>query len=123
MSGALQVVAGTPAYVCAAEGPPIDGERAAADIIGTAFSAGTRRVVIPVSRLPRAFFDLKTCLAGEVLQKFVNYGFQVALVGDISAALAESKPLADFVRESNRGHQVWFVPDLQALEARLVGKP
>ena len=74
---------------------------------------------VPVERLPPAFLDLKTRLAGEVLQKFVNYGLKVALVGDISAAVARSEALRDFVRESNRGRSVWFVEDLAALEAKL----
>ena len=40
-------------------------------------------------------------------------------MGDVSAAVAASDPLRDFVRESNRGATVWFVDDLAALEARL----
>ena len=56
---------------------------------------------------------------GELLQKFVNYGRRVVILGDVSQAVAGSKALRDFVRESNRGASVWFVPDMAALEARL----
>jgi len=30
------------------------------------------------------FFDLSTGLAGEILQKFVNYHVKIAIVGDFS---------------------------------------
>lgn len=58
------------------------------------------------------FFELRTGLAGEVLQKYTNYGVQLAIVGDFSKF--ESKALRDFIRESNRGEQVFFLPNEQA---------
>jgi hypothetical protein len=53
------------------------------------------------------------------MQKFVNYGVRLAIVGDISAHVAASTPFRDLVYESNRGRQVWFVADLDALDSRL----
>jgi hypothetical protein len=76
-------------------------------------------VVIPVSRLSDDFFRLSTRLAGDVLQKFVNYRLRVAIVGDMSQWTAQSGPLRDFVSESNRGRSVWFMADLDELEQRL----
>ena len=76
-------------------------------------------MAIPAARLSPDFLRLSTGLAGEVLQKFVNYGLRVAIVGDVSAAAAASAPLRDFIGESNRGGHVWFVPDLAALEAKI----
>jgi len=61
-------------------------------------------------------------VAGEILQKLINYRFRVAILGDVSAAVAGSAALRDFVVESNRGEMVWFLPDLAALEARLTGQ-
>ena len=121
MTGAVTEIAGRRAYVCATDGPPIAAERDAADILGETFSAEARLVVIPVARLSPAFLDLKTRLAGEVLQKFVNYQRQVVILGDVAEAVAGSDALRDFVGESNRGRSVWFVPDLAALEAKLAG--
>jgi len=43
----------------------------------------------------------------------------VAVVGDIAAHVEAGDALRDFVRESNRGTQLWFVPDVDALRARL----
>lgn len=109
---------GVPVLVCAADGSPIATVQDALDIIGSAFSlAGT--VAIPVSRLDERFFTLRTGLAGEIMQKFVNYRVRLVIVGDISAHTAASTALADLVRESNRGGQVWFVADLDELDTRL----
>ena len=41
-----------------------------------------------------------------MLQKFVNYQMRLAIVGDFSHYT--SKPLQDFIRESNQGRQVGF---------------
>ncbi|WP_334162090.1 DUF4180 domain-containing protein [Phenylobacterium sp.] len=121
MTDRILELGGVPVLVCAEVGPPLASDREASDIVGEALGGGVRVIAIPVGRLPPAFLDLKSRLAGEVLQKFVNYGLQVALVGDVSAAVARSGPLRDFVRESNRGRSVWFVEDLAALEAKLAG--
>lgn len=114
-------LAGVPVLVCSGAGPPISGDRDAADLVGEALSAGAAWLALPVARLGDGFLDLSTRLAGEVLQKFVNYGLGVAIVGDVSGAVAHSTALRDFVRESNRGRHIWFVADLAELEARLAG--
>jgi hypothetical protein len=118
VSGRIAEVAGVSAYVCDPVGPALD-ERLASDILGETFAADVRLVVIPTSRLSPAFLDLKTRLAGDLLQKFVNYRRHVVILGDLSAALAGSGALRDFVRESNRGRSIWFVADLAELEGRL----
>ena len=119
MSGAAITLAGVPIHACAPDGPKLDGERAATDIIGEMFGSGAQLAAIPVGRLGEGFLTLGTRVAGGVVQKFVNYGVRVAFVGDISEAVARSDALRDFVRESNRGPHVWFVADLAELEAKL----
>jgi hypothetical protein len=120
---AVREIAGLRVLVCAAEGDPIGADRDAVDLLGEAMSGDANMVAIPVTRLSPAFLDLKTRLAGELLQKFVNYGRRVAIVGDVSAAVARSDALRDFVRESNRGRHIWFVDDLEALKRRLAPAP
>lgn len=107
------------AHVLPQEGPSLAGVADFNDIIGDMFSTGATLAVIPAARLTPEFLRLSSGLAGEVLQKFVNYGLRVAVLGDIAPALEASAPLRDFVRESNRGSQVWFLADLAELEARL----
>ena len=41
------------------------------------------------------------------MQKFVNYGVRCAIYGDYSRYT--SKPLRDFIYESNKGKDVFFV--------------
>ena len=121
MSGEPQTIAGKVVYVCSADGPKLDGERAATDIIGDSYMSHPAVVAIPVERLSPDFLTLSNRVAGGVIQKFVNYGVAVAFLGDVTAAVAASNALRDFVRESNRGRHVWFVADMAALEAKLRG--
>ena len=114
-----QEIAGVTTLVVDREGPMIDTRQAAVDVVGDALSTRAKLVAIPVERLTPAFFQLRTGLAGEVAQAFVNYGLNLAIVGDVSAEVERSAPLADWVRECNRGAQVWFVPTLDALAERL----
>ncbi|MBL8555997.1 MAG: DUF4180 domain-containing protein [Phenylobacterium sp.] len=121
MSDEVRQIAGATVYVCAAEGPKLDSERAATDIIGDSYASRPALVAIPVERLGADFLALSNRIAGNVIQKFVNYGVAVAFVGDVSDAIAQSTALRDFVRESNRGRHVWFVADMAELEAKLAG--
>lgn len=117
MGGEARVLGGVTVWVCAEAGAPLGRE--VSEVIGEAFGAGARVVAIPVARLDPGFLDLSTRIAGEALQRFVNYGFVAAIVGDLGEALGRSGALADFVRESNRGRHVWFVADLDELAVRL----
>lgn len=64
------------------------------------------RIVMNKGSVSEAFFVLSSGLAGDVLQKFSNYQTKLAIFGDYSRYT--SKPLRDFIRESNRGNQVFF---------------
>jgi hypothetical protein len=59
-----------------------------------------------------AFFDLKSGLAGEILQKVSNYRRRLVVLGDFSSET--SRALRDFIYESNRTGQVVFAADLEA---------
>lgn len=64
------------------------------------------------------FFDLKTRLAGDILQKFSNYNVCLAIVGDFS--MYTSKALKDFIHESNKGKRVCWVSNLEEALAALL---
>ncbi|HEU5375342.1 MAG TPA: DUF4180 domain-containing protein [Ktedonobacteraceae bacterium] len=119
MSDTLTTIHDLLALVCAPDGDKVKSEREALDLIGEALSSGAELVLVPVERLPEAFFQLKTGLAGQILQKFVLYQRRLVIFGDISHHLTQSRALRDFVHETNRGHQVWFVMNLQELDERL----
>lgn len=115
------VIDGVPVLRCAADGPSLDGERAAVDLIGSA-SGRAEVVAVPVARIAPAFFTLAGGVAGEVVQKFANYRLRLAVVGDVTEHVAASTALRDFVREADRGGQTWFVADEAELAARLRGQ-
>jgi len=71
------------------------------------YEANTKSVVISKKLISEDFFILSTGLAGEILQKYINYGGRIAIFGDYSHYT--SKPLKDFIYESNKGKDVFFV--------------
>jgi len=107
---------------CAPEGTRLHSDRDAVDLIGAAFEHHATLVVLPVDCLDDDFFRLRTRIAGEIIQKFVNYRMRLAIVGDISRHLDESSALRAFVNESNRGKDLWFMASLEELDLRL-GQP
>jgi hypothetical protein len=71
--------------------------------------------VISKEAISEDFFVLSTGVAGDVVQKFVNYHFRVAIVGDFSKYT--SKSLHDYMFECNTGKHLYFVASEQeALE-------
>ncbi|MEH0840972.1 DUF4180 domain-containing protein [Micromonospora sp. CPCC 205711] len=115
----LATLHGRTLLACAVDGPTLCSAADATDVIGDALGHGVDLVVLPVGRLAPEFFVLRTGVAGEVVQKFVNYRLQLAVVGDISAHVTRSNALRDFVAEANRGRQLWFVDTMAELEERL----
>jgi hypothetical protein len=100
---------------------PVSQRQDALDLLGASWGTDVEIVVLDVADVAPECFDLRTGLLGELLQTFVNYRIRVALVGDLTAPLATSGALRDFVVESNRGRQVWFLADEAELGRRLAG--
>lgn len=119
MSDRVFEMHGVRIWECSAEGPALQTSRNAIDVIGEARGHGASLAVIPASRLAAEFFQLRTGIAGEVLQKFVNYSVRLAIIGDVSAYSSNSSALRDLIRESNRGRDVWFLDDIEDLSNRL----
>ncbi|QHS57830.1 DUF4180 domain-containing protein [Mucilaginibacter sp. 14171R-50] len=90
------------------EGVIVSNVDDALDIIGNTGYQGFNDVIIHKENLTNDFFDLKSKIAGEILQKFTNYRMRVVIVGDFSSF--NSKSLNDFIYESNNGKQVNFLP-------------
>lgn len=119
METTVEIWGGERVVVCAEDGPLLADERDINGFVGEALGHQAQWLALPVSRLGADFLKLRTRLAGETTQKFVNYRIGLAVIGDISPAVADSDALRDYVRESNRGQQVWFLPNLSALKAAL----
>jgi hypothetical protein len=89
------------------------------DLVAAAKSSGAAIAIVPIERFRPAFFQLKTGVAGEIVQKFVTYGLGVAILGDTQGLRAANAALHDFIHESKLRGSVWFLRDKQELEERL----
>lgn len=81
------------------------------DLIGNLYYQGVDKIVLHEKNITPSFFDLKTRMAGEILQKFSNYKIRLAIVGDFDKY--GSKSLNDFIFESNKGSTVNFVSSVE----------
>lgn len=91
----------------------------AIDLMGESNYLGSRKIIMNEKNVIPEFFDLKTGIAGEILQKFSTYHMKVAIVGDYSKYA--SKSLRDFISESNRHGQINFVSSIEEARERLIG--
>lgn len=71
------------------------------------YETGATKIVINKPAVCDDFFILSNGMAGEILQKFINYHVKIAIYGDYSHYT--SKPLKDFIYESNNGNDFFFV--------------
>lgn len=94
----------------------------AMDLMLTArYETGADRLVIDKRAVCDEFFILSTGLAGEILQKFINYHVKAAFYGDHTHYT--SKPLKDFIYESNQGKDFFFTATKEeAIEALAAAK-
>lgn len=76
-----------------------------------------KKLILHKQNISADFFDLHTGLAGDVLQKFVNYHAQLAIVGDFSDI--QSEAFKALMRESNRGTHVFFVGSVEEAKEKL----
>ncbi len=77
------------------------------DIMAETGYNGSNGIIVHSGDLDQDFFDLKSGLAGEILQKFSNYRMRLAIVGNFSNY--KSKSLKDLIRESNKMGTIYFV--------------
>ena len=89
----------------------------ALDLIGEFFGQYYDGIIIHEHNISPHFFELKTRLAGDILQKFSNYRLRLAIVGDWSKYTSHS--LAAFIVESNRGRMVNFATSTEEAVALL----
>jgi hypothetical protein len=95
--------------------------QSALDLMATVrYEADCDHIVIHKSLLSESFFDLRTRLAGEILQKFINYQLKVAIVRDFSEY--SSRSLRDFIYECNNGQDIFFLPTEQEAIEKLSGR-
>lgn len=79
----------------------------ALDLMGNCYNQKATKLIVDEKNIVPEFFDLKTGILGDILQKFITYNFQLAIVGDFSKF--ESKNFQDFIYESNKIGRIVFV--------------
>ena len=90
------------------------------DLMATVqYETDSNRIAVYKEFVAEDFFILSTRLAGDILQKFVNYHWKLAIIGDYSKYT--SKPLKDFIYESNNGRDIFFVATEDEAVERLSG--
>lgn len=113
---ALEKINGLNVMLLDETGPKLGSEQDALDVIGATYGLDVEAVVIPVTRFDPEFFVLSNKLAGHFIQKMQNYSIRLVILGDISAAMTNSKALTDFVGETNRIGHHFFAADRAAME-------
>ena len=94
-----------------------DVESAIDFIMTIKYETNCNKIALNKGAVVEDFFILSTGLAGEILQKFINYQTKFAIYGDYSKYT--SKPLKDFIYESNNGKDVFFVDSFEAAVDKL----
>ena len=84
-----------------------DAQKALDVLMSAKYDLGTKNIIIDKKLILDDFFILSKGIAGEILQKYINYGGRMAIYGDYSHYT--SKPLKDFIYESNKGKDIFFV--------------
>ncbi len=84
-----------------------DAQSAIDFVMGIRYETNCNKIALNKEALIEEFFILSKGLAGEILQKFINYQVKFAIYGDFSKYT--SKPLKDFIYESNQGKDIFFV--------------
>ncbi len=123
MAAASYTLHGIQVLEVPANGSIIQTEREAADILGEALGQDAKLVVLPVDRLSPTFFQLRSGLAGAIVQKFVTYRVRLAIVGAIPQDALQSTALQAFIKESNRGQNIWFLDHIDELKIKLTPDP
>ncbi|MBU2707064.1 DUF4180 domain-containing protein [Zooshikella marina] len=96
----------------------INSVQSATDLMGNADYQGASKIIVSEASLGPLFFDLKTGIAGEILQKASNYHKQLAIVGEFEKY--NSNALKAFIIECNRGNHIFFMPDLESAINKLI---
>lgn len=96
-----------------------NGQDALDLIMSVRYDYSCDKVIINKKNITKDFFELKTGIAGEVMQKHINYEMALAIVGEFEQY--NSKSLKSLIYESNKGNKIIFKStETEALESLCV---
>jgi len=87
------------------EGSRVDAAEPAG-IVTDCIESGTSSLLLDSPALPREFYDLRTRVLGTIVQRATQYRIRLAVV--VPDVDTRSDPFQAFVREANRGEQLFF---------------
>jgi hypothetical protein len=102
------------------EGELIKTPQDGLDLLGNCYYEGFDCIVLHKRNITATFFDLKTCFAGELLQKFSNYRMKLFIIGSFEEFSGRS--FNDFIYESNKQGLISFVNSREELINKLTLK-
>lgn len=100
-----------------AEGILINNPEEALQLMVDLYYQDYDKVILHEKNITPGFFDLRSGIAGEILQKFSTYRVRLAIIGDFDKY--PGKSLKDFIYESNKGKQVNFLSSVELAIDRL----
>ena len=93
----------------------ISSEQDAVDLIGLCGYHQTNNLLLYAKNIDASFFDLKSTLAGAVLQKCMYYYMRVAMI--LPSDIEHNKRFREMILETNKGnHFRLFESRAQAVE-------
>ncbi len=95
----------------------IENEQDVVDLIGICGENDTNKVLLYIENLPENFLDLKSQIAGMILQKFMNYSIKVALL--LSENYIKGR-FQELVNEVNQGKHFGVFQELEKAEKWLL---
>ena len=81
------------------------------DFLDLAANSPLRNIILHKENIVPEFFDLKTKIAGDILQKASNYRIRIGIVGEFKNI--KSKSLRDFIFESNKTEEIVFKENIE----------
>ena len=93
---------------------PIHNEQDTLDLIAACFENNTNLIMIHMDALADDFFKLRTGLAGNLLQKFMNYHIKAAVV--ITDDQKVKGKFKELLAESNKGNSFRVFDNREAAE-------
>ena len=91
----------------------------ALDLMASCSYQGAEGMLLYEHQFTKDFFDLKTGLAGEILQKFSTYQMRMAIIGDFEKYSSTS--FRDFRRESHRQVRIIFAGSREEAIRLMIG--
>jgi len=80
------------------------------DLLGNLYYQGFDGIIIHGQNITPAFFDLKTTIAGEILQKFAQYRMPLIIIGDFLHSAARAYMIS-YTKAIQAGRSTSFPPD------------